>query len=101
MTQEQLLKMEHLKTAEVKPGMFVHVHAEDGYIITNWKEDEDIKNYSGSVCMYMPIRDSYDDDYRTIPFTEHEELLNRHLEVVREERGIKEVKVKETKNKAE
>lgn len=74
MTQEQILKMEHLKVAEVKPNMFVHVHAEDGYIITAWGEQEDIKNYSGSVCMYMPIRDSYDDDYRTITVEEHNEF---------------------------
>ena len=82
MTQEQILKMEHLKVAEVKPNMFVHIHAEDGYIITAWGENEDIKDYSGSVCMYMPIRDSYDDDYRTITVTEHEELERRQREVI-------------------
>lgn len=80
MTQEQILKMEHLKVAEVKPNMFVHIHAEDGYIITAWGENEDIKDYSGSVCMYMPIRDSYDDDYRTITVAEHEELDRRQRE---------------------
>ena len=72
--------MEHLKVAEVKPNMFVHIHAEDGYIITAWGENEDIKDYSGSVCMYMPIRDSYDDDYRTITVAEHEELERRQRE---------------------
>ena len=80
MTQEQLLKMEHLKIAEVKPNMFVHVHAEDGYIITAWGEHEDIKEYSGSTCMWMPIRDNYDDDYRTITVAEHEELEQRQRE---------------------
>ena len=80
MTQEQLLKIEHLKIAEVKPNMFVHIHAEDGYIITSWNETEDIKDYSGSVCMWMPIRDSYDDDYRTITVAEHEELDRRQRE---------------------
>ena len=80
MTQEQILKMEHLKVAEVKPNMFVHIHAEDGYIITAWGENEDIKDYSGSVCMYMPIRDSYDDDYRTITVAEHEEFERRQRE---------------------
>lgn len=77
MTQEQILKMEHLKVAEVKPNMFVHIHAEDGFRITSWGEHEDIKNYSGAVCMYMPIRDSYDDDYRTITEAEHNELETR------------------------
>lgn len=85
MTQEQILKMEHLKVAEVKPNMFVHIHAEDGYIITAWGENEDIKDYSGSVCMYMPIRDSYDDDYKTITVAEHEELERRQREVIEAE----------------
>lgn len=74
MTQDQILNMEHLSIAEVKPGKFVHVHAEEGYRITPWGEHEDIKSYSGSICMYMPIRESYDDDYRTITVEEHEEL---------------------------
>jgi hypothetical protein len=85
MTQEQLLKMEHLKIAEVKPGMFVHIHAEEGYIITPWGEHEDIKEYSGSTCMWMPIRDSYDDDYRTITQAEHEEFERRQREVIENE----------------
>ena len=85
MTQEQLLKMPHLKIAEVKPGMFVHVHAEDGYVITAWGDNEDIKEYSGSVCMWMPIRDSYDDDYRTITTTEHEEFERRQREAIEKE----------------
>lgn len=80
MTQEQILKMENLKTAEVKPGMFLHIHAKEGYMITSWGEHEDIKNYSGSICMYMPIRDNYDDDYRTITIEEHEVLENRARE---------------------
>lgn len=73
MTQEQILKMENLEIAEVKPNMFVHVHAKEGYRITSYNpETDDIKNYSGSICMYMPIRDAYDDDYRTITVEEHE-----------------------------
>lgn len=80
MTQEQILKMDNLEVAEVKAGMFVHVHAKEGYRITSWGEHEDIKNYSGSICMYMPIRDSYDDDYRTITVEEHEALEARARE---------------------
>ena len=80
MTQEQILKMDNLEVAEVKPGMFVHVHAKEGYRITSWGEHEDIKDYSGSICMYMPIRDSYDDDYRTITVEEHEALEERARE---------------------
>lgn len=84
MTQEQILKMEHLKVAEVKPGMFVHVHAEDGYIITSWGEQKDIKEYTGSVCLYMPIRDNYDIDYRIITVAEHEELEKQKEEAEKE-----------------
>lgn len=91
MTQEQLLKMEHLSIAEVKPGMFVHIHAEDGYVITPWGEHEDIKEYSGSTCMWMPIRDSYDDDYRTITQGEHEELERRQREVLEREEKEREL----------
>lgn len=80
MTQEQLLKMDHLKIAEVEPGKFVHVHAEDDYRITSWHEGDDIKNYYGTVCMWMPIRDSYDSEYRVIPVTEHEGLEIRARE---------------------
>ena len=80
MTQEQILKMDNLEIAEVKAGMFVHVHAKEGYRITSWGEHEDIKNYAGSICMYMPIRDSYDDDYRTITVEEHEALEARARE---------------------
>lgn len=77
--------MEHLKIAEVKPGMFVHIHAEEGYVITPWGEHEDIKDYSASTCMWMPIRDSYDDDYRTITQAEHEEFERRQREVIENE----------------
>ena len=85
MTQEQLLKMEHLKIAEVKPGMFVHIHAEDGYAITAWDEQSDIKEYSGSICMWMPIRDSYDDNYRIITIAEHEDFEARQREAIEAE----------------
>lgn len=82
MTQEQLLKMDNLKIAEVKPDMFVHIHANDGYVITSWTEGSDIKEYSGSVCMWMPIRDNYDDDYRTITVAEHNELSTRAAQAI-------------------
>ena len=91
MTQDQILKMDHLMVAEVKPNMFVHIHAEDGYIITAWNENEDIKDYSGSVCLYMPIRDSYDDDYRIITEAEHIELDKRQKVAIEAEIKAKEM----------
>lgn len=81
MTQEQVLQLQHLKTAEVKPNMFVHIHAEDGYVITSWNDDDDIKNYSGSVCMYMPILNEYPETYRTIPVEQHNDLEARQREI--------------------
>lgn len=89
---EQLLKLENLSIAEVKPGMFVHIHANEGYIITSWGEHEDIKNYSGSVCMWMPIRGEYDDDYRTITAAEHAELEKQRFEAHEAERIANEPK---------
>ena len=91
MTQDQILKMDHLMVAEVKPNMFVHIHAEDGYIITAWNENEDIKDYSGSVCLYMPIRDSYDDDYRIITVAEHNELDKRQKVAIEAENKANEM----------
>lgn len=62
MTQKELLNLDHLKIAEVKPGYFTHIHAEDGFYITDWDKKE-IKDYSASICMYLPIREEYKDYY--------------------------------------
>lgn len=72
MTRQELLNLEHLAIAEVTK--FVHIHTEEGYYMTEWTEEQDIKEYSGSVCYYMPIRDTYA-DYRIITAEEHEELI--------------------------
>lgn len=69
MLKEELLKLDNLSIAEEKPGYFVHIHTKDGYILTSWN-GEDIKEYSGSVCAYMPIRDEYP-EYRVIGVDEH------------------------------
>lgn len=74
MTQQEILNLPNLKIAEVKPNMFVHIHANDNYVITTWNEGDPIEDYSGAVCMWMPIRDTYDGVYRTITIEEHEAL---------------------------
>jgi hypothetical protein len=74
MTQQEILNLPNLKIAEVKPNMFVHIHAEDGFIITTWKEGDDIMHYSGTPCMWMPIRDEYAGEFRTITVEEHDAL---------------------------
>lgn len=71
MTKQEVLSLEHLAIAiETK---FVHIHTEEGYIITPWFEGDDIKEYSGSNCYYMPVREEYP-NYRVITVEEHTEL---------------------------
>lgn len=88
MTRQELLSLEHLAIAEVTK--FVHIHTEDGWYMTDW-DGEDIKQYHGSVCFYMPIRDTYS-DYRIISAEEHNKLLEM------QETAIKEEEIKETVN---
>lgn len=70
MTREELLNLEHLAVAELKTGQFLHIHVEDGWRMTTWKEGDDIKNYSSFQCMYAPIKDEYA-DYRVIGMEHH------------------------------
>lgn len=82
MTREELLNLDHLAIAEVTK--FVHIHTEEGYFMTEWVEGQDIKEYSGSVCYYMPIRDTYA-DYRIITAEEHAELERLQVEAYKAE----------------
>lgn len=82
MTRQELLNLDHLSIAEVTK--FVHIHTEEGYVMTEWTEDRDIKEYSGSVCYYMPIRDEYV-NYRIITAAEHEELEKQRDTAIEEE----------------
>lgn len=82
MTRQELLSLDHLAIAEVTK--FVHIHTEEGWYMTEWTEDKDIKEYSGSVCYYMPIREDYA-DYRVITAAEHEELEKQREIAVEEE----------------
>lgn len=95
MTKQELLSLEHLAIAE--ETKFVHVHTEDGYIMTVWKEDENILKYAGSECYYMPIREEYP-DYRIITVEEHNELEKKRDEAIKE--SVEEYK-KEVENKVE
>lgn len=88
MTRQELLSLPHLKIAEVTK--FVHVHTEDGFIMTEWTDDKDIKGYTGAGCYYMPIRDNYT-DYRIITLEEHKELEEqRDLAIEEENKKIEE-----------
>lgn len=87
MTRQELLSMDHLAIAEVTK--FVHIHTEEGYVMTEWNDSMDIKEYNGSVCYYMPIRDEYA-DYRVITLAEHEELEKQRDLVIEEENKMNE-----------
>ena len=81
MKKHELLTLEHLAIAE--ETVFIHLHTEDGYVITNWFDGMDILLYGGSVCYYMPIRDEYE-EYRVITVEEHNELERLRVEKYKE-----------------
>ena len=83
MTQKELLSLDHLKIAEVKPGYFLHVHTEDGWVLTDWN-GEDIKEYSGSVCIYAPIKDEYN-DYYIVTSEAHNSYMESQRKAIEEE----------------
>lgn len=88
MTQQEILNLPNLKIAELRTGMFLHIHAADGYMITSWHEGDDIKDYSGSFCMWMPIRDNYDGDYRVITKQEHDDLEAKSIIAIEVDKAI-------------
>ena len=96
MLKEELLKLDNLSIAEEKPGYFVHIHTKDGYILTSWN-GEDIKEYSGSVCAYMPIRDEYP-AYRVIGVDEHLRLQEEQRNAMEKE-FQKKAEERENRNK--
>lgn len=88
MTRQEVLNLDHLAIAEVT--RFLHIHSEKGYVITEWKEGDDIKQYSGSNCYYMPIKDEYP-DFRVITLEEDMRLNSeREAAVKAEEEANKE-----------
>ena len=94
MTQQEILNLDNLKTAELKPGMFLHIHSNEGYVITNYKEGDDIKTYSSSVCYYMPIKDEYNETYRIITVEENKRLIELRDKAKYEDRTKKMSEIK-------
>jgi hypothetical protein len=90
MTKEQILGMDNLAVAEERPGMFVHIHAKEGFLITDWVEGDDIMNYTSSVCLFMPIRDSYTSEYRTITLDEDKMYQERLIVAIEKEKRNRE-----------
>lgn len=91
MTQKELLSLENLKIAEVKPGYFLHVHTNEGFYLTDWNK-EDIKQFHASVCMYAPIRDTYN-DYYIIDQSEYDQLKEEQQKAFEEEMKERENKM--------
>lgn len=86
MTQREILNLNNLKVAELKPNMFLHIHAKDGFIITSYKEGDNIEKYVGSVCYYMPIKDEYP-DYRVITTDMHNNYENMRNTAIKEKQN--------------
>jgi hypothetical protein len=82
MTINEILNLGHISSSEV-PN-YTRIQTEEGYYMTDWKEGQDIKEYSGSVCYYMPIIDTYA-DYRIITAEEHNELMKQQEEIYKAE----------------
>lgn len=82
MTQQEILNLPHLKISEVLPNKFVHIHAEQGYMITSHMVGDNVKDYYGTECVYFPIREEYE-AHRVISLEEHnsyEELREKAIE---------------------
>ena len=84
MTQREILNLNNLKVAELKPNMFLHIHAKDGYMITPYFDGMDIKNYESGECYYMPIENEYP-DYRVITKQEDEQYAGLRDKILMEE----------------
>lgn len=63
---------------------FNKVTVEEGYVLTTWKEDGDIKEYSSSTQLFTPV-DATLDEYRVISSEEDAALLKQQEDVFKEE----------------
>ena len=70
MKQKELLNIAHT-TANV--GSIITIVADDGYMITDWKEGSDISTFNSFRKAYMPIKDTYP-NYRTITKEESDKM---------------------------
>lgn len=81
MTKEQLTTLEHVVVRETKD--FIHLHTEEGYYITEYRDGTEIKDFCASECYYMPHMEEYP-DFRVID-TEEYNRLEAEAEKKREE----------------
>jgi len=83
MKKEDLLKLDHLKIAEETPK-YLHIHCEDGFKATSWKEGDELKDFNCFRCAYMPVRDEYP-DYHIITEEKAKELEDKQHEEIEKE----------------
>lgn len=83
MKKEDLLKLDHLKIAEETPK-YLHLHCEDGFKATSWKEGDKLEDFNFFACAYMPVRDEYL-DYHIITEAEAKELDEKKHEEIEKE----------------
>ena len=74
MTQDEILALPNLSIAEITK--FLHIHSQEGYFIANIPDD--MMDYYFTNCLYLPIKDEYED-----------------LQVVSEDENAQNLKVKE------
>lgn len=70
---------------EIIKNNFKKVIASDGMVLTNWKEGDDILNYSYAKIMYCPLDCTI--EHREIAEDEHNRLLAEQEKIIFEKEG--------------
>lgn len=70
---------------ENRDNKFLVITSDEGMVLTEWTEDKDIMEYSGTERQFSPL--TYDiTKLREITVAEHTELMERQEEIIRNER---------------
>lgn len=69
---------------ENRDNKFLVITSDEGMVLTEWKEGDDIMEYSGTERQFSPL--DYDlTKLREITVAEHTELMERQEEIIRNE----------------
>lgn len=67
---------------ENRDNKFLVITSDEGMVLTEWTEDKDIMEYSGTERQFSPL--DYDlTKLREITVAEHTELMERQEEIIR------------------
>lgn len=70
---------------ENRDNKFLVITSDESMVLTEWTEDKDIMEYSGTERQFSPL--NYDlTKLREITVAEHTELMERQEEIIRDER---------------